>query len=514
MRCCKSAVLVLVFATVLLTAMSCGKGAFGDDYFLTIGGGYSPSGNQVSLEKNVLYFQRVLGQCQLQDRSNTILFADGDAPGNDLQVIDRSSVPEANRLMAEFFGSQSDLGLYYRNHEVPNVAGATSAEHIREWFREVGGTMTAGDRLVLYVAAHGSSSRDKQSPHNTAIMLWNRQRFAVSELVELLDGLPDGVEFVTIMVQCHAGGFARCIFNAANPDEGLSPRKRCGFFATVYDRPAAGCTPEIDEAGYVEYSTYFWQAICGVDRLGQSIELPDYDHNGTVTFDEAHAYTVLHSDTIDLPVKTSGEFLRSQSRFGDTSDADLLGKATDWDLVVKVARSSDRAVLEGLAERLGLSGSEVLADARQKLSTMSRETRSSSRFRSRGRSLEPHEKLKQKIASDLKHRWPELNNLLNPLTIELVTDRSDDFVRAVKQHPDYQAYCREVAQRQPETNPRKQRVRFERLIRTAENVILEENLRRLGDADRIAEFESIVAAERGSLGGNAEALPHVAAVAE
>ena len=31
-----------------------------EDHLLTIGGGYSPSGNQASLERNVLFFQRLL----------------------------------------------------------------------------------------------------------------------------------------------------------------------------------------------------------------------------------------------------------------------------------------------------------------------------------------------------------------------------------------------------------------------------------------------------------------------
>src|SRR5262245_13740911 len=36
--------------------------AAGKDFFLTIGGGYSRSGNQASLEKNVLFFERLLSE--------------------------------------------------------------------------------------------------------------------------------------------------------------------------------------------------------------------------------------------------------------------------------------------------------------------------------------------------------------------------------------------------------------------------------------------------------------------
>ena len=56
------------------------------DYVLTIGGGYSPSGNQASLENNVLYFQRVLEESKLDVAGNDIYFSDGTADGRDLQA--------------------------------------------------------------------------------------------------------------------------------------------------------------------------------------------------------------------------------------------------------------------------------------------------------------------------------------------------------------------------------------------------------------------------------------------
>ena len=57
--------------------------------------------------------------------------------------------------MAEFFGSERDLGLHYRNNEVPDVRGASTRENIQKWFAGVGQTLKSGDRLILYVTAHG-----------------------------------------------------------------------------------------------------------------------------------------------------------------------------------------------------------------------------------------------------------------------------------------------------------------------------------------------------------------------
>ncbi|MCA9063469.1 MAG: hypothetical protein KDA96_10430 [Planctomycetaceae bacterium] len=460
------------------------------DYFLTIGGGYSPSGNQASLERNVHFYQRLLSQQQVEPASHTIFFADGDSPGRDLQVIDRDSLPRANQLMAEFFGSRRDLGLYYRNHEVDSVAGATTPDNIRRWFADHRTQMRAGDRLLLYVTSHGSASNDRNASHNTAISLWNNKRFTVQELVALLDTLPTEVQVTTVMVQCHAGGFARFIYRDADPKKGLSEQRRCGFFATVHDRPAAGCTPEINEATYVEYSTYFWEAIGGISRTGETIAIPDYDRNGVVTFDEAHAYTVLTSDTIDLPITTSGEFLGIESLFANEAHPELLADDAAWSEILPLATPAEKAVLEGLSQQLNLDGEDRITAAREKGKERPR-SRSGS---SRGRQPPPEFAMRQKIATDLKRRWPELGNVLNPVSIELVTSRREEFIQAIEKHQDYKRYC-ELQDKSTTEDPVKQRVKYERLVRTAENVILRENLKRLNDPERLTQYDALVKAE-------------------
>ena len=75
---------VLIFAIIwLLTAQPLRA----TDYFLTLGGGYNPSGNQASLEANVVFFQQVLADKHRGPRRHEIYFADGDDPGADLQVV-------------------------------------------------------------------------------------------------------------------------------------------------------------------------------------------------------------------------------------------------------------------------------------------------------------------------------------------------------------------------------------------------------------------------------------------
>lgn len=488
--------MILYFAAVCLCCLV--GTAAARDFLLTIGGGYAPEANQASLENNVLFYLRTLREQDLARLPHAVYFADGSAPAEDLQVRDAASLPKANRLMAEFFGSERDLGLRYRNHAVPGVRGAADPDNIRRWFSDVGPTMRRSDRLILYVTAHGDASEDRVNAHNTSISLWNHRRLTVTELVELLDRLPGGVSVVAVMVQCYTGGFARFIYNNADPDKGLSPQQRCGFFATVHDRAAAGCTSDVDEASYVEYSTYFWEALGGRTRTGESIARPDYDGNGRITLDEAHAYTVIKAETIDLPIKSSSEFLGVESLFADDEHPGLLPEDATYDQVYAAATPAERAILDGLSAQLSLSGNSRIETARRE----SQAPRRGPRRRDRGRSpRQSADRLRRSIADDLELRWPELANVLNPGAVELLTTRSQSFVAAVEQHPSYRQYreLQEQVSRRPD--PEKRRTKFERFINTAEDIILRENLKRLGDAKLLAQYEAIVAAESTTLGG-------------
>ena len=470
-------------ACLLLLAISVPSQA--RNFVLTIGGGYSPDGNQVSLEKNVLLFQKVLTDYPTTERHD-IFFADGDEVEKDLQVIDPTQVPRANRLMAEFFGSTRELGLTYRNHQIPNVRDASKPGTVREWFRSVGKGLRDGDTLYIYVTAHGQRSRDRDKEYNTSIAMWNNSTLQMTEFASLLDRLNPKVNVVMVMVQCYTGGFSHLMFQGGDSSKGLSPQNRIGFFATVHDRPAAGCTPEVDEANYVEYSTFFWAAIRGIDRLGNTIEKPDYDGDGEVSMEEAHAYTILHADTIDVPVKTSGEYLSIESRFGD-GNGDLLQNDEPYSVVLKIASPVQKVLLRELSKKLNLSGESRLVDAWQKTRVDRRRRR---------RPTGEASSIKGRITNDLKKRWPELANTLNPLSIELLTTRQDEFVNAILGHPEYEAYKRETEKQQSVSDDQQTRAQYERFLRVADNVVLAENLKRMNQPARLAQFEAIVTAER------------------
>jgi hypothetical protein len=485
----------LISASLLCVLSLVSTGAVARDFFLTIGGGHSRDSNQASLEKNVLFYEQLLKEQNVPAAQQSIYFAAGPAGGKDVQAIDANSLPKANRLMAEFFGTERDLGLHYRTSEVPSVLGATDKENIQNWFKGTGQTLKPGDRLIIYVTAHGEKSEDRKNPYETSIMLWNDEKLSVSEFVTLLDSLPKGVSVVAVMVQCYTGGFARMIFDKADPENGLAKQSRCGFFATVHDRVAAGCTPDVDETTYVEYSTYFWEAVAGHTRAGKPITPPDYDGDGKVSFAEAHAYTVLNADTIDLPLTSSSEFLNVESKFKDVDHPDLLPKDAPYDTIHELSTPAERAVLDGLSKQLDLTGNDRIAAAQ-------REFRASRRNRQRGPGQSPRRRaarLRGTIADDLKERWPDLANVLNPGAVELVTSRSKEFVEAVEGHPKYKEYREQMDLAAREPDPQKRRAKFERFVRAAQDVIRRENLKRLEDTKLLDQYQVIVAAESTTL---------------
>ncbi len=224
---------------------------------------------------------------------------------------------------------------------MPGVTGPSDPQLLDRRLGQLGKTLKSGDRLILYATAHGGKAKkpneednddagdeeDQQpetnpefNPYDTTLYFWNRKQVPASRFEGMLDQLPTDLPVVLVMVQCYSGGFSHTIFNDANAALALSPHPRCGFFSQVYDRPAAGCTSDVKEADYQEYSSFFWAALGGQTRTGQPVTSADFDGDGRVSFAEAHAYAVLESDTIDVPIRTTGALLRALAPLGKQSD--------------------------------------------------------------------------------------------------------------------------------------------------------------------------------------------------
>lgn len=507
------AAIVLLSWLTLLSAT-----ARGTDVVLTIGGGYAPGGNQVSLEKNVRFLGEVLERTLPAGYRHSIFFADGDDPHRDVQYL-AGETPEsrAEQLLAQVFDDDEYFFERYRNHKLPQVAEATTKENLKEWFVNVGRKLGADDRLLIYVTAHGGPSNDERKPFNTTLHLWNNEEITVQDFANELDQLAPELPVVIVMVQCYSGGFSHLLFTGGDPRNGLAPHRRCGFFATTHDRVAAGCTPAINEADYQEYSSGFWAALIGQTRIGEPLEKPDYDKDGATSFAEAHAHVLIHSDTIDLPVKTTDAFLRVYSdlrperRLAQREDEQTsstlrpvapLAIDAPIDSLLAAADPIERAVIHGLSTQLKLDQTDraiaigelmgAIDDQRDRLRRQTREVRRDENWVRRG------------IVADLLLEWPELTGPWNPEGRRLVREESEAIVTFIESHPlfdRWQAARTELAEIEQRSGDLELKdVKCQRLLYMLESVTLANNLPLVADETRIRQYLALRAAEHGTLG--------------
>jgi len=471
------------------------------DHFLTIGGGSSAENNQVSLEKNVLFLQQSLAAAGLGGVPHEILFTDGNAGSRDLVYVDpRNTVPRVNLLLGEIFDHADGLDQQYRAHAIPRLWGPSGRQGINKWFNTIGSKLDDGDRLFIYFTGHGGSGRGRP-PADQTLAMWNEPGMTVHEFNTLLDKLPPKVSVVLIMVQCFGGGFADVIYDGADPGKGLSSRNRCGFFATLPTRYAAGCTSDVDEENYKEYSTYFWAALYGKTRSGEKVPPPDFDSDGKVSLAEAHAYALIHSDTIDISMKTSDVFLRKYSSYRAPGGADLLPADADYDRLLAAAMPADKAVLEGLSAALVLEGPDRVRGARAEADKLALQRKTIERRMASLR--DARNQLGRNLQAHLKSRWPELGNPLHPQAAKILAEQADEVVRWIESAPafkDFDAKGQEIDRLDDQsTDLERKWVKYQRFIRTAESVALAANLPKVAKQEVLDRYKTLVELEGGEM---------------
>lgn len=534
-------VALVVFAGGFLTSA---PSAVAKDYFLTIGGGYDVTGNQLSLERNVLFQQSVLASQRPDKPPYEVWFADGSDPHPDVQCRDpkfEENCPLARRILAEVLGDADSMDLVYRNNEVPGLQGAAELKRVKQSFADLASDVKSGDRVIIYVAGHGGRAkkpergrrdgRGKLNPYNTSFYFWNIEPVTASDFSGWLDRFPRDAQVVLVMVQCFAGGFSHTIFEHADSNAGLSPNARCGFFAQLHDRGAAGCTPDANDADYEEYSSYFWGALAGQSRVGKAVDTADYDKNGQVSFAEAHAYAIIESDTIDVPVRTSGALLRKYSQVGkpekktdaadeasdeakadDTEYAEMKGPLST---LVASSRPDQRAILEQLPVKLGLSTEPTVEDIKQKLKQVEGDIGAASSKLSSA-TLTRKNALKS-VRKEIYHIWPELRAQYAPLAIELASDRADEFVSRVQKLPDYDALHdakkKEDVLAKASLHLEREKARCERLLQACEYAVLAANLPRTTKPEIVERYDQLLDMEEGTLADSSNANPQAQSTA-
>jgi hypothetical protein len=486
-------------ATIVCVVTFCFGSSRAADHFLVIGGGHSPENNQVSLEQNVLFFRDALATLKLNNSPQEVLFADGNDNQRDVQYTpDTGDAPKVEQLLDDVFPPPEAASERYRPHHIPNVWGPAQHAALERWFDTVGRSLPDGDRLIIYYTGHGGPGKPSQ---NTTLAMWNESSLSVRSFVALLDRLPPKVSVVLIMVQCFSGGFADVIYDKGDASRGLSPRNRCGFFATTFDRTAAGCTPDIMLDDYREYSTYFWAALCGHTRTGKAVEEPDFLGDGRIGMSEAHAYTMIHSETVDIPVKTSDTFLRQFSRLEANGAEGLVSPDMPYDRLCALARPCDRAVLNGLSEVLHLSGPDRVPTAQQMADTLQR---NHDDLENRRQKVERAVQLSRRTTEQIVlNRWPMLSDRSTALAqrtiamqegeIEAMLDSSLSYER-LRKHIDESDKLDDDADA-----AERSWVKCRRFINTAESVALAANLPSVAPKEIQERYHQLIVAEDAAL---------------
>jgi hypothetical protein len=456
---------------------------------LAVGGGPEPKQNQVAIERHVAYFMRLL-------RPGTprhLLFADGDPTAKTVLFEEEPrALPPGERAFALILGDRDDASPTvprFRTPQLGRLNGPASREAVTaafEWLKQ-----GDPDRALLFFAGHGSQPRDRDLDNNL-YDLWGEQ-LSVRDLAAHLATLPARTAVTLVMVQCYSGSFGNLIFKGGNPAAGLADREVVGFFAAPRERMAAGCTPELNEASYQDFSSYFFAALTGRDRVGRSVTGADYNRDGRVGMDEAFAYTLAHDASIDVPTCTSDVFLRWALPI---PNEELF--QTPYSQVRAWATPAQGAALEALSRDLELTGDDRPAEAfRMMVEGLGRgrgSTVGPARRRFRAARLE--------LREPLLERWPELMNRggsgYAPARAEAIAELERRAASgSLKELADAEQALSEAEEQQSRAEIRDARVL--RFVRLAKSVVLAHRLRESGDPTLRKRFERLVKAEAGPL---------------
>ena len=333
---------------------------------LVVSGGPDAKTNQYAIESNARYVASLTRGAKWR----RVLFADGKPASKTISVVVDNPRTRARAVACWVWDLDAPADLVQlRAPTLSPISGASTPDSISRNLAAFGAaTGDDGAPQLLYFTGHGSPGTDdvgRDDFGNTLYSAWGDD-FSTRRLARALQASPAKAPLVLVMVQCHGGGFANTLFVGGDPAKPIWSRDFCGFFASIAERPAAGCTSQVNERDYQDFTTHFFAALSGISRDGRPVSGADYDQNGRVGFDEALAYAQIYDDSIDVPLSTSDAFLRRI--FSREPDAKWL--RTPFARLLDDASPSQRAVLNELSDKLGLSGEARLLAAQKRLDAL------------------------------------------------------------------------------------------------------------------------------------------------
>ena len=328
---------------------------------LIVGGGPGLENNQYAIESNARFLEKLTAQA----RWRRVLFADGKAGSRTIATLQETPDFRARRALAWILDEEiPEAPLAAQAPTLARIDGSATRPALDAMLRAFA-RPAAGERGLLYFTGHGSAGqgsdmlgRARPDFQNTTYALWDGDDFSTRELARSIKNWPAKNPLVVVMVQCHSGGFANLIFQDGDPLHSVVDRDIAGFFSSTGQRMAAGCTSEVNERNYQDFTTHFFAALSGVARDGRRVTGADYDRNGAVSMSEAFAWANVHDLSIDVPVSTSDTYLRAlyprqNDDWQQTPYSQILANAQPW----------QKAMLSEISQNLGLKGETRIAQA-------------------------------------------------------------------------------------------------------------------------------------------------------
>jgi len=464
-----------------------------------VGGGPDPEYNQAAIEGNVRYVSRILPR----STSRTTLFADGNPRRATVLAYETAFVaaqgdhPQGDYLLQMVLAEDAGTQRYRMPRLETLLDGPATRPGIEKAFAQLS-RAPGKSPLLLYFTGHGSENTDNQA--NNFYNLWGADNLSVRDLSQQIARLPATAPITVIMVQCYSGAFGNLLFKNGDPRAGLVERDIVGFFASTPRRMAAGCTADVNEAEYHDFTSYFFAALVGRDRVGRRVTGADYNRDGRVGMDEAFYYTLTHDKSIDVPVSTSDVFLRHFVTLPETQTAQISYLTLrGW------ATSAQRAALDALSQRAGLTGNNRLQEARDQLARTSSIGSGLESWRGLyryGQSYERYETTRKAARAKLIERWPALTapgsagyaQARQAAVAQLTRDEKDgllkDLLDARRQVQSSYDTAQATELRQAYT------LRF---LRLGHSIALAQELRRKGPSNVVARFNRLLAGESKSL---------------
>ncbi|MCM8533917.1 MAG: caspase family protein [Lentisphaeraceae bacterium] len=441
-------------------------------HFLVLGGGYSAKGNQLSLEKNVLFMDELL-TTKIPHKTSYRLFADGKKGERSLKFKAGDTYPsEFQKMLISCFVDESTVNYSYRPHKVLKVADSLTRVNIDRYFEIHGQKLVKGDRLICYFTGHGAKGL-KNDEINTGLHMWQDGVYRMKDFSTKVQNLPAGVEVIFVMVQCYSGGFQNVVYKNGDPKKGLTEQKVAGFFSTIHNRISAGCSSEINKKSFQEYSSWFWRALTSRFSQVPTIDC-DYDSDGKISFEEAHAYTVMNLDSVDIPTMTSEVVLRRHLP-AKTKRVLNITKNSKLKEYMKVASPLQLRVIRALLEKTGkdleLTIPALVADSNKFFDQIASIDK---KYEGNKRSLKA---LKAKVTKLLKYHYPEVLNEWNINKFKIFHEKDVLLNKVLSESLDFQKfkklYLVQKSLKKKSQSLDRQWVYRNRLLRQMENIVYE-----------------------------------------